>query len=59
MSIHNYYLRLDDSKRLLVDDIAQTMIDKTQEAGYVADCADNCEVVVEAIAKWIYEANVS
>lgn len=59
MSIHNYYLRLDDSKSLLVDDIAQSMIDKTQEAGFVADCADKCEVVVEAISKWLYEANVS
>lgn len=58
-AIHDYYLRLDAEKRDWVDDFIDRGMVELGERGFNAPGDDRVEVVVEALAKYIYEANLS
>ena len=59
MAIHDYYLRLDPVRKELVDDVIEDLMSRLNGAGVVTPGDDRVEVVVEAVAQYIYMANVS
>lgn len=61
MSIHDYYTRLniDPVKQNIIDIAIDDFMREIEKHGLNAPGDDRVEVVVEAMAKYLYEANVS